>query len=248
VIYSKVMQPSDYKELSTELKIVDRVAYLCGGWDPVQHTHRRWEYAMMMKAYFAWLTVYQEQENNRRSCRVADHGCGIGLSPALMLYASNSVQMYEPWVYGDETHKVTATLRQLHQHIPFHQEGWELIRRPLCELIDIDKNVFDVALCISTLEHIGEYQRAWRDLLSTVKPGGLVFITTDFAEDEEDHYANANLRAGKMFTGKTYDELFHIGQDEGFMLLGGVADWIWQEECRMVNDSGFASLAMVRRA
>jgi SAM-dependent methyltransferase len=245
--HSKVMKQSDYQKLVTALGIVDRVAELCGGWDPVQHTSRRWEYAMMLDAIASWYEDYAPASMSEKlSLRVADHGCGIGLSPALMLYQGHAVKMYEPWVYGDETAKVTATLNRLQSQKAFHPEGWELIRRPLCELEEIDKGKFDVGLCISTLEHIGEYQKAWKDLLSVVKPGGLIFITTDFAEDEQDHYQYAYLRAGKMFTGKTYDELFQIASESGFHLLGGVADWVWSEECRLVNDYGYASLALVR--
>jgi 2-polyprenyl-3-methyl-5-hydroxy-6-metoxy-1,4-benzoquinol methylase len=251
VVYSKVMREGDWKaeEMSGENSSglqVEAVVEALGGWDPVQHPHRRWEYATMMCAYRHWLKDYQRPP--QRKLVIADVGCGIGLSPALMLKEGNSVVMYEPWVYGDESTKAFAQLTRICTVWPEKVGNYHsLLRRPLCELIDDDKNRYDAAMCISTLEHIGEYARAWKDLLSMVKPGGLVFITTDFAENRHDHYRHANLRAGRMFNDEIYRELVAAGRAMNFTLLGGSADYHWSEECRLCNDYGFASLAMVRQ-
>lgn len=71
-------------------------------------------------------------------------------------------------------------------------------------------------------------------------------MTTDFAEDENDHYVCYNLRAGKMFNITTYTELYEIARDSGFELVGGQQDWGWDAGCRLVNDYGFASMALIR--
>lgn len=241
--FSKVMKLEDTIDLPGHLERVETVVKTLGGWDPVQHPHRRWEYTMMLYAYDAW---YKTSDLLGLRCKIADVGCGIGLSPAIMLDNENEVTMYEPWVYGDESAKALSQARAMVQRFGTYAPRFRMLGRPLCEMTSEDHEAYDIAFCISTLEHIGEYARAWRDLLDMVAPGGLVFITSDFAEDEVDHYRHANLRAGRMFTGKIYDELFRIGQEKGFSLLGGVADWVWSEKCRLVNDYGFASLAMVR--
>lgn len=237
MILSRVMRPGDMDLLKEESAWVDRIVEVMGGWDPVQHPARRWEYALALKAFEGFL---QEP-----GWQVADFGCGIGLMSPLLLFLGQNVSMYEPWVYGDESEKLHAQMRKVNEtrRKPL---GYELFRRPLCELLPEDRK-FDAAFCISTLEHIGEYQRAFRDMCAAVQGhGGLVFLTTDFGKDENDHYKNANLRAGKMFNTDTYFELAQIGREEGFDLVGGLAEWGWSDDCELVNDHGFASLAMVR--
>ena len=219
---SRTMRWSDYQELHWESNYVDIVQQMAGPRHSHQHQHRQWEYAMMLHAYGRWFW------DHGRSGRlmVGDFGCGVGLSPSIMMSIGNHVTCYEPWVRGNEE--------------KFQLDALASTQRKL------DHERYDVALCISTLGHISEYQQAWIDLLKTVRPGGLVFITTDFAEDEEDHYQLAYLRAGKMFTSKTYSELMDVAYDMGFTLHNGDMDYSWSEENRLVNDYGFASLAMVR--
>jgi len=257
MIYSKVMEDIDDRDFEGFTFYLKLVETALGGWDPVQHPARRWEYTMMMAAYSKWCDLGNVPNLGNmpgdRVLNVADVGCGIGLSPILMLMCGHNVTMYEPWVYGDESVKLNNQIVKAKSYFAERLQSsrkWGeavITRRPLCELLDSDRNVYDVVNCISTMEHIGEYMRAWKDLLSMVKPGGLVFITTDFAEDEQDHYRHANLRAGKMFTGRIYDDLHRIGSDMGFYLLDGVSNWVWSEECRLVNDYSFASMALVRR-
>ena len=46
---TKILDPADYDQLKAELKVVDRY------FDPAtQHTHRRWEYAMALRALSVW--------------------------------------------------------------------------------------------------------------------------------------------------------------------------------------------------
>src|SRR5271167_3985617 len=93
---SKVMKMSDYGELTDELQTVERITQLCGGWQPEQHTHRRWEYALQEKVFLDWAEKYEGD------CKlIADVGGGIGLTTPMMLDHGCDVIMYEPWCYGD---------------------------------------------------------------------------------------------------------------------------------------------------
>lgn len=246
MIFSRTMRESDYPELASEGALIQEVHSAIKMWNDKQHKHRLWEYALALKALETVFPKYCRDADSPWQVRLvtSDHGCVAGYMSPLLLWLGCNVQMYECWSFGSEEGFMLEQMRRVAEKRGVLAGYYEMRHRPLCELVEEDKGV-DAAFCISTLEHIGEYQKAFRDLLSTVKKGGLVFLTTDFAEDEEDHYMYNYLRAGKMFNRTTYEELREIGEEMGFDLLNG-ADWNWYPECRLVNDYGFASLAMRR--
>lgn len=238
MILSRTMREKDYDELKEEGTVVTQVNKEIGMWYPYQHHHRLWEYTLAQKAL---KTVFGDV----KGLTISDHGCGAGYLSPVMYWLGHHVLMYECWTFGNEEAYMLEQMRRVALHRVEKTGTYEMRNRPLGALVEEDGGV-DAAFCISTLEHIRDYQAAFRDLLRTVRPGGMVMVTTDFAEDEEDHYTFSNLRAGKMFNGKTYDELYRIGQEMGFSLLGGVADWRWDESCRLTHDYGFASMVLKR--
>jgi SAM-dependent methyltransferase len=238
MIFSRTMRLDDYNYLTEESLLMQQIVNAIQMWYPAQHQHRRWEYALALKAF---KQVFGEQ----KGLTVTDHGCGAGFLSPMMYWLGQNVWMYECWTMGSAEQYMMEQMRRVGVHRGQDAGTYEMRTRPLGELVEADGGV-DAAFCISTLEHIGEYQKAFRDLLNTVKPGGLLGLTTDFAEHELDDYQYAGLRAGKMFTEKTYLELEAIGEENGFELLGGAADWGWSEENRLVNNYGFAALFMVR--
>ena len=238
MILSRTMRQEDYEHLVAEGQVIIDIQSAIQMWFDAQHKARLWEYAMAQK-------VMKTHFGDKKGLVIGDHGCGAGYLSPIMYWLGNHVKMYECWVFGNEEKFMMEQMRRVGL-VKAHLGGtYQMINRPLTQMTDADRNV-DAAFCISTLEHIGEYQWAFRDLLSTVKKGGLMFLTTDFAEREKDDYVCANLRAGKMFCERTYMELREIGYAQGFQLLGYASDWKWSEECRLVNDYGFASLAMIR--
>lgn len=244
MILSKVMQQSDYDELKSEYKEVQEVAELCGGWPAVQHMHRMWEYSLVLRVLRTWLKDYKDKNNI--PLVAADIGGGIGFTTPLLLVNKFAVAMYEPWLNGNESAKFWEQVNNYRDKtIPSH--AVIEINYGLLSLRDRDRNHYDAVFCISTLEHIRNYQSAWEDLLSMVKPGGLVFITTDYGEHELDNYAHSGLRAGRMFTANQYSKLIGIAKANNFEVLGDEYIYDWKEEYRMVNDYGFASLAVVRK-
>lgn len=242
MILSKTMRPEDFTQLEPELAIVDSVLAMINGGDKAQHPMRRWEYAMAIKAYNFWKTLRERRE----PLLVSDHGCCTGMLAPTMFWMGNNVKMYEVWAWGNQEE---FTLKQMEMVRGYKQRPaettYEMLHRPLSGLLPEDHNV-DVGFCISTLEHIPNYEAAFRDLCRSVGKGGMLFLTTDSAEDEQDHYIAAHVRAGTMFNRTVYERLVGWGQEEGFDLLGGQADWSWDESCRLVNNYGFAALAMER--
>lgn len=240
MILSRIMREQDYPELEEEGKVVTAVHDAIQMWNPAQHKHRLWEYTMAVKAL---RQVFGDQVG----LEVTDHGCGAGYLSPMLSWLGYRVTMYEVWVYGNEEPYMMEQMRRVAVARNGKAGLYRMVNRPLCELVEEDRG-FDASFCISTLEHIGEYQRAFRDLLQTVKVGGLVFLTTDFGEHETDDYQFSYLRAGKMFTQETYRELLGIAQGMGFELLGGPSscEWKWDEECRIVYGYGFGSMALLR--
>jgi ubiquinone/menaquinone biosynthesis C-methylase UbiE len=239
MLLSKLIKNEDYNEMVEEGKVITDVHKAISMWHPEQHHHRLWEYALAQKALTHLF-------GTKKGLKVSDHGCGTGFLSPILCWLGHNVWMYDCWggAFKNQEEYALEQMRQVKLHSP-ESGTYEMRNSPLGKLTDKDRFV-DAAFCVSVLEHIRDYQTAFRDLLSTVKPGGLVFLTTDFGDHEQDDYNCREVRAGKMFTGRTYDELFAIGQQEGFSLLGGCADWCWSEANRLVMGYGFGSMALVR--
>jgi len=237
VISSKIMALSDYDELKEELAVLDSAEEKIDAWHPSQHPHRRWEYAMALHCL-----------PKGTGLRVTDYGCGNGMLGPVLHSLGHTVLLYDNWAMGDQKEYLRDKMQKASQLL---QEGhlnyYEVRDRALGSLTDEDRNM-DAVFCVSVLEHILSYETAFVDMLRSVRLGGVAFITTDFADSETDHFANAGLRAGKMFTTKTYADLVDIAKREGFELLDGAANYAWdEEENRLVADYGFASLALKRK-
>lgn len=240
MILSRTMKKDDYDELKEEGKVILELHHAIQMWYECQHQHRLWEYALALKAF------KEVHASNPNVLLVTDHGCGAGYLSPIMYWLGQNVWMYECWQFGNEEKFMLEQMRRVGEHRKTKTGTYEMRNRPLGGLVEADRGV-DAAFCISTLEHIRDYQTAFRDLLSTVKVGGMAMITTDFAEKEQDDYMYSNLRAGKMFTKATYEELYAIARGENFALVGGEADWVWDESCRLVLNYGFASMVLIRQ-
>ncbi len=231
------MHEDDYAELQEEGAVIMAVHRAIQMWNDKQHHARLYEYALAQKAL-------KQAYGTKIGLQVADVGCGAGYLSPILYWLGHNVTMYEIWTFGNEEDFALEQMRRVGSHRAHLGGQYGVRHRALGGLTNEDRG-FDVAFCISTLEHIKDYQNAFRDLCRMVKPGGLIFVTTDFAEDEEDHYEFSYLRAGKMFNKDTYEELQKIGEAEGLHLFGG-KHWEWKEECRLVADYGFCSLAMLK--
>lgn len=252
-ILSKTLQLSDYDLLKDEVAAVRHVHQLTGINVPLPHEHRLWEYAMTFAAYFQWLTgVWRgTKDGSKFPIEVADFGCGTGLASPIMLWLGANVTMYEIWKFGNADvfravqMQQMANIQNCVRVLQSKFAEYKMVERPLGGLIAEDHDRFDVGLCVSTIEHIAQPEDAFKDLCRSIKPGGLLFLTTDFAEDSTDHYKYSYLRAGKIYNVQAMADLAKIGESMGFELFGDV-EWKWDEACRLVYDYGFASLAMVR--
>jgi len=246
---SKVMRGSDFEELKQELVTVDRVLEILDGGDKAQHPLRKWEYALALKAYRVWadqLSVITTT-GDFGAVKVSDVGCCTGMLAPMMYWLGCDVTMYEIWAWGNQEPMAIHQMEKITRSPTKGFGGsYRILHTALPHMEESDRNR-DVVFCISTLEHIQDYEAAFRDLCRCVGTCGMLFLTTDFAEDERDHYLAANVRAGRMYNVDVYTRLLTWGMEEGLVPMGGIVDWAWSEPCRMVNDYGFASLSMYRK-
>lgn len=227
MILSRTFRLEDYKQLKPQLSVLNEITDLLG-WNVEQHLHRRWEWALALK-------VIDEIRVQNQPLKIADFGGGVGfLGPACLL-RNDKVALYEVWNQPSDRQKAT------HQFCEVKDKDWELINRGLGELDESDFCKYDVACCISVLEHTENPLRCFEDLLRSVRPGGLVFLTVDFALDENDHYVMNHLRK-RIYTEQKMWELVEKAREFDFLFLHGEADWSWQGQ--QVYDYNFASLAL----
>lgn len=237
---SKTMRMSDFDELKPQLAEVDAVLAVLNGGDRAQHSLRRWEYAMALKAFNRW-----NPKNEQRS--ISDHGCCTGMFGPMMVSLGHDVLSYEVWAWGHQEEFATWQFEEVLRRGATGSYAW--LHRPLGQLTEEDNGV-DAAYCISTMEHIPNFEVAFRQMAKTVNPGGMLFMTSDSAQDEHDHYIANNVRAGTMFNRGIYEKIAGWGREEGFKLMGDSSDWSWDESCQLIpaprtqGGYGFACLAM----
>lgn len=208
---SKVFDPIDYRELESELAIVNKYFTL----EREQHEHRRWEYAMAIRAINTW------RAETRRDPNVIYDVGGAG-SPFRHMYPP--IQVIDPDEPG----------------------GYEL--ENFC---GAGTELAHVVTCLSVLEHIADLDHFCYLLGCLVAPGGLLFLTFDYALDgykgwpAPDHYHFHWMRK-QIFNswGRRYlHQLFVRFQFSEF----GVES-LAEPDTPAVYDYTFASLALVKRS
>lgn len=255
---SRTMRPWDYNGINMveEVRMVREVQSWVVPPHPFQHTHRTWEQALAWKAVKAWADISKRPLNT--DITVSDWGAGVGMFPAMLVSVGVCVDMFENWkpmyrmttrAEGDESNFVHRQVSQILEHTPKQASGrYHLLSSPMLgELDETWWKKYDISLCISTLEHIANWEESFDQLCKTVKPGGLLFLTMDFADDgwQDGAYIGVECRS-KMFNKFWMHWLAGLAKSLGFDWLGGEPDWAWSEDMRMVNNYGFASLVMVR--
>jgi hypothetical protein len=239
---SRSMRPSDYEAMPEEVARVDYCQQFVQPPHPLQHKHRRWEQALAWRATREWA-----KDRDFTKMRMSDWGCGVGLLPALLAFAGANVDLFEPWVYGVESDFVHRQMAQVLAAGHSRNGQYVLENKCLCELNKSWWERYDASFCISTIEHIGEYEKAFCQLCKTVKHDGMIFLTMDYGDGvtPDADYSGASVRPRGMPNKAYMEKLQRLGEKHGFKLFGE-ADWDWRPECLMVNNHGFSSICMVK--
>lgn len=152
---TKTLDPDDYKraEILAVMPTVDKF------FQSDQHPHRRWEYAMALRAIWSWKQHLGELDEFKR---IADVG-GVGSPFHLMVVeAGNRSTLIDP--------KENTSV-----------EEWAAQHN--------SSNRFDAVISISTFEHTEQPLAFLEACCRILKPGGLLFLTFDYLAGEENQEA-----------------------------------------------------------
>lgn len=139
------------------------------------HPHRFWEYASILQQ-LQGLKISPDVE-------IIDVGAGASFfDPYLALWYSR-LCCTDSMKYGDVTQMVDVQRRHYGVAMPLY----DLMLEDMSAKPEIGwggaHEKFDVTMCISTIEHVDDHDRAMRELVRITKPGGYIFITSDYFRD-----------------------------------------------------------------
>lgn len=178
MIYNRALHTDDYAELELGL------AYLHAHEKRLQqksvpyrkdHTHREWEYARILQQLWDLFPDVATQHQ----VRILDTGSGASYFPPLLKVLGYDIAVSDSMDYGDITDWLRQQCFALDITIP-------LIVAPV-QRLGLEDNKWDVTMCISVIEHLAveQFQTGLRELWRVTKPGGYLFITSDYFENEE---------------------------------------------------------------
>lgn len=209
---TKCLDPTDYVELIPELVEVDKQPL-----HPDQHTHRRWEYAMALRAHSDWRRVLGHHPVIMNPLALDIGGGGSYLS-TMMDRRGLNCHIIDPTVnFGLE--KVAA-------------------KKPPIRA--------SIITCTSTIEHVENLEDFLIHLDSVVAPRGLLFLTSDIwgKPSETPDTAHFHWMRKRIFTPETWEHVAKAFAEQfKYRLLGGV-DWSYKGD--QVYDYSFCSLAMTK--
>lgn len=230
---SKVMSAEDYHQLSAELQTLDRYPDVLLG----QHPVRRWEYAMAhyaMRQWAEWYWAEHPTATDRDSPReILDvGGAGSNFWQTLLSVTSERIIIIDP--------------AAPHNHVQATPTGRYTIHAcPVEEYAATARHDrFDIVTCISVIEHVEEVRPFARAIKMLLKPGGLLFLTTDFWDAEGEDTAHFHWMRKRIYNAHRMVRLLGDLRELGFRSFGE-SDWSYHGH--QVYDYSVASAAMVKK-
>lgn len=132
------------------------------------HPHRLWEYGSMMQQL--------EDLGIPSDAEIVDVGAGASFFDPYLALKYPKLCEIDSMKYGDVTDMVAAQRAYYGVELPLYDLALE-------DLSPIKSGRFDVSMCISTIEHVDGHDEAMRELVRVTKPGGYIFITSDYFRD-----------------------------------------------------------------
>lgn len=139
------------------------------------HPHRFWEYASILQQL--------EDLNVPKEAEMIDVGAGASFFDPYLALRYPRLCCTDSMKYGDVTPMVAAQRAHYGVALPLY----DLMLEDMSPRLEIGwggaTEKFDVTMCISTIEHVDDHDAAMRELVRITKPGGYVFITSDYFRD-----------------------------------------------------------------
>jgi 2-polyprenyl-3-methyl-5-hydroxy-6-metoxy-1,4-benzoquinol methylase len=214
---SKTLDVGDYSQLEDVTTMVN-LLHKHGIVHRFEHTHRRWEYGMTLKAI---LSLTQPVKS------ILDVGGGGSVfAPWATLNTKAIVTQVDP---GDITDWIGKQFGLLGRPTEFHQEDflrWD------------DDRKFDAVTCLSVIEHVPHDIEFFSKLLDKVADGGLLCLTTDFHPSGQ-ALVGGHIRTYNADSMKTFMDIAFLN---GFTPFLGEPDY--SKFTVEVNSYTFASLML----
>lgn len=141
------------------------------------HPHRFWEYASILQQL--------DELGVSRDAEMIDIGAGASFFDPYLALLHPCLCCTDSMKYGDVTPMVMAQRTHYGVALPLY----DLMLEDMSPRWEIGwggaTDKFDVTLCISTIEHVDDHDKAFLELIRITKPGGYIFITSDYFRDLE---------------------------------------------------------------
>lgn len=176
--YNRSLHPDDYSFLpqTGALQAFQQAMTRDGVPHREWHPHRFWEYASIMQQ-LTDLSIPEESE-------MIDIGAGASFFDPYLALRYPRLCLTDSMKYGDITPMVAAQRAHYGVALPLY----DLLLEDMSPRWEVGwggaTDKFDVTLCISTIEHVDNHDAAMRELVRITKPGGYIFITSDYFRDE----------------------------------------------------------------
>lgn len=201
-----------------------------------QHAIREWEYAMGLLAIRHWVGKDLCSSTPRwPDLEIIDVGgagsnywqalrhCTGGDVPILVVDVNAPDRI---WRDGEPVQYWRETIDQFAGHVTHGQ--------------------FDVLTCISVIEHVKQpdIRRFLRACHMLLRPGGLLFLTTDYTSSEGPDVFHFHWMRERIYNAESLQKLANSAREIGFCRFG-TADWTWHGP--QVYDYSVASLALTKK-
>lgn len=169
--YNRSLHPDDYLFLPhvKDLRLFEREMTAASVPHRDWHEHRLWEYGSMMQQL--------EDLQVPHGAELIDVGAGASFFDPYCALLYPKLCCTDTEKYGDHSWMVEAQRRYYGVALPLYDV-------PLEDMSALDVHEkFDVTMCISTIEHVDGHNAAMAELVRITKPGGYIFITSDYFKD-----------------------------------------------------------------
>lgn len=237
--YTRSLHPDDYAFLprAAELRLFQQEMVGRGVPHREWCEHRLWEYASMLQQLEA-LGVPADAD-------LIDVGAGASFFDPYLALRYPRLCCTDSMAYGDVTAIVAAQRAHYGVALPLYDVPLEdMTARPAIGWHGADAS-FDVTLCISTIEHVDadRHDDAMRELVRITKPGGYLFITTDYFRD----LAQWDVSPSKFMQHTPYTKSFALSLPSRFP-VDFVGDTDLDYCGDFVHNHSFANLCLQKRA
>lgn len=182
--YTRSLDPTDYDYLHKyNAPLVEFEREMVANSVPHRewHPHRFWEYSSILQQL--------EELNVPKSASILDVGSGGSFFPPYLAARAGYVNLAltDSMKYGD----ITDDINRQNEFYNIDMMLFDVPAEDMSTNVDVgwlgSSNAWNVTMCISTIEHVAADRHidALHEIHRITKPGGLIFITSDYFQSEE---------------------------------------------------------------